>query len=291
MCLYVVIDRWGRKSMTEPEDVKYPQGADRRALESGHARTIEEHERLFAAAHDKFLRHSEHKAGALNVSLGLLGVSPEQVEGAAAEQYAAGRDYVRGIHLAPEPPPSGHNPVRYAPYDFSWSGINCGGINACKTYGPDRVTGEIGADLFSSTAGGGSSGVYVGDWFYSQSEDTWSVSVQAYVWGVGYVASAFGYAAAYAGLQLFVRDHSNGNTYTTTTDIYNKSADGFGFDITEFDSTTVSVLSYIPVHANTWYEVWGGAVQHAYAGGIVADAVSNFDMYVSPIAASGIVIF
>jgi hypothetical protein len=236
------------------------------------------------------LRDSEYKASALNASLGLLGFSREQVGRAVAEQYAASRDYVRGIELSPKPPPSGHNPVRYPPYDFSWAGLNCGGIDACKLYGPDRASGEVGADLFTSTAGGASSGAYVGDWFYSQSEDTWSVSVQAYVWGAGYVASAFGYAAAYAGLQLFVRDDSTGDTYATTTDIYNKSADGFGFDITRFNGNTISALSYIQVHANRWYEVWGGAVQHAYAGGIVADAVSNFDMYVSPIAAEGIII-
>jgi hypothetical protein len=277
--------------MTEHEGVKYPEGADRRVLESGHARAIEEHERRFAAAHDEFLRDSEHKASALNASFELLGFSRERFESAVAEQYAASRDYVRGIRLSPEPPPSGHNPVRYPPYDFSWSGLNCGGIDLCKLYGPDAASGEIGADLFTSTAGGASSGAYVGDWFYSQSEDTWSVSVQAYVWGAGYVASAFGYAAAYAGLQLFVRDHSTGDVYVTTTDIYNKSADGFGFDITRSNGNVISALSYIPVHANSWYEVWGGAVQHAYAGGIVADAVSNFDMYVSPIAAGGFVIF
>jgi hypothetical protein len=276
--------------MAEHEDVKYPPGADRKLLESGHARSIEEHEARFAAAHHRFVRASEYKASALNASLELLGFSRERVESAVGEQYAASRDYVRRIKLSPKPPRSGHNPVRYAPYDFSWSGENCGGINACSNYGPNAASGEIGADLFSSTAGGASSGVYVGDWFYSQSEDTWSVSVQAYVWGAGYVASAFGYASAYAGLQLFVRDHSTGDVYVTTTDIYNKSADGFGFDITRFDGNLISALYYVPVHANSWYEIWGGAVQHAYAGGIVADAVSNFDMYVSPIAASGIII-
>jgi hypothetical protein len=153
---------------------------------------------------------------------------------------------VRGTQLSPEPPPSGHNPVRYPPYDFSWSGINCDGIDACKLYGPDKNTGEVGADLFTSTAGGASSGAYVGDWFYSQSEETWGVSVQAYVWGAGYVASAFGYAAAYAGLRLFVRDDSTGNVYAATTDIYNKSADGFGFDITRFHGNVISALLTSP---------------------------------------------
>jgi hypothetical protein len=232
--------------MTEHEGVTYPEGFDRRVLESGHARAIEEHERRFAAAHDEFLRDSEHKASALNASFELLGFSREQVESAVAEQYAASRDYVRGTQLSPEPPPSGHNPVHYPPYDFSWSGINCDGIDACKLYGPDKNAGEVGADLFTSTAGGASSGAYVGDWFYSQSEETWGVSVQAYVWGAGYVASAFGYAAAYAGLRLFVRDDSTGNVYAATTDIYNKSAYGFGFDITRFHGNVISALLTSP---------------------------------------------
>lgn len=277
--------------MAARKGVRYPEGADRRVLESGHARSIKELERRFAAAHEKFLRDSKHKARALGASSALLGFSPKQVQSAVGKQYASSRDYVRGTKLSPKRPVRGHNPVRYAPYDFSWSGKNCGGIDFCKIYGPNAATGEVGADLFSSTAGGGASGAYVGDWFFSQSEDTWSVSVQANVWGIGYTAAAFGYASTYAGLQLFVRDDSTGDVYVTTTDVYNYSADGFGFDITRFDGDIVSAVSYIPVHANAWYEVWGGAVQHAYAGGVVADAVSNFDMYVSPIAASGIVIF
>lgn len=276
--------------MAEHEDVSYPQGADKRSLETGHARSIEEHEARFAAAHHRFLRESELKGHALKASLEVLNPDRKHIEATVGEEYAAGRDYVRRLKLSPKPPTPRHNPVRYPPYDFSWSGINCGGIDACKLYGPNKSSGEIGADLFTSTAGGASSGAYVGDWFYSQSEDTWSVSLQAYVWGAGYVASAFGYAAAYAGLQLFVRDHSTGDVYVTTTDVYNKSADGFGFDITRFDGNLVSALYYVPVHANSWYEVWGGAVQHAYAGGVVADAVTNFDMYISPIAASGIII-
>lgn len=276
--------------MTKHEDVKYPQGADRKLLESGHARSLEEHKRRFEAGHETFLHESKLKANALNSSLELLGVDRNQVKASVGDHYAAGREYVRGVKLSPKRPPSEHNPVRYPPYDFSWSGMNCGGIDLCKLYGPNAASGEIGADMGIIEAGGASSGAYVGDWFYSQSNETWSVSVQAYVWGIGYVASAFGYAAAYAGLQLFVRNHSTGDVFVTTTDIYNKSADGFGFDITRTNGKLVSALYYVPAQANTWYEIWGGAVQHAYAGGVVADAVTNFDMYVSPIAASGLII-
>jgi hypothetical protein len=116
------------------------------------------------------------------------------------------------------------------------------------------------------------------------------VSVQANVWGIGLVEAAFGYASAYAGLQLFVREVSTGETFVITTDKYNKSADGFGFDRTNVDAYYSAHLD-VPVRANTWYQVWGGAVQHAYAGGVVAGAVTNFDMFIAPIVASGIVIF
>jgi len=277
--------------VTDNEQTRYPRGADQQLLESEHRRAIEEHERRFREDHEAFLRNSELKAQALNPVIDLLGATREEVESAVAEQYRANRDLVRRIQLPPFEPPTGHNPTRYPPYDFSWSGINCGGIDACQLYGPNAATGEVGADLFTSTAGGASSGAYVGDWFYSQSEDTWAASVQAYVYGVGYIAAAFGYASAYAGLQLFIRDHSTGDVYVTTTDIYNKSADVFGFDVTQFNGQTYTAFRSIPVHANAWYEVWGGAVQHAYAGGAAADALSSFGMWISPIAANSFIIF
>ena len=114
--------------------------------------------------------------------------------------------------------------------------------------------------------------------------------VGANVWGRAAVGAAFGYANAYAGLQVFVRDDSTDETFVTTSDIYNNSAYGFGFDITNVNSYYTAGLS-IPVHANTWYEVWGGAVQHAYAAGVVAGAASNFDIFIGPIFAGEIVIF
>jgi hypothetical protein len=217
-------------------------------------------------------------------------VDRDQVKRAVGKQFASNFAYVRKTGRPPKRRPlRGHNPARYAPYDFSWSGRNCGGIAICSTRGPNQATGEVGLDLGTIEAGGAAGGAYVGDWFFSQSEDIWSVSVQASVWGIGLVEAAFGYANAYAGLQLFVRDDSTDETFVQTSDIYNKSADGFGFDWTNVDAY-YSAGTVIAVHANTWYEVWGGAVQHAYAGGVAAGAVTNFDMFIGPIYASGTVI-
>jgi len=269
--------------------VRYPAGADRKLLKSAHARTIKELETRFAAAHKTFLRGSELKARTIDKSMALLDVDRDQVKRAVEKQFASNFAFVRKSRRPPKRPLRGHNPARYAPYDFSWSGKNCGGIAICSTYGPNQATGSVGHDLGTIEAGEAAGGAYVGDWFFSQSEDIWSVSVQARVWGIGLVEAAFGYANAYAGLQLFVRDDSTDETFVQTSDIYNNSADGFGFDFTNVDAYYSAQL-YIPVHANTWYEVWGGAVQHAYAGGAVAGAASNFDIFIGPISAGGIVI-
>jgi hypothetical protein len=277
--------------MAARRGVTYPAGADRKLLKTAHARTIKELEKRFAAAHKTFLRNSGLKARAIDKSMALLNVDRDQVKRAVGKQFASNFADARKTGRPPKRPLlRGHNPARYAPYDFSWSGRNCGGIAICKTYGPNASDGEVGLDLGIIEEGGAAGGAYVGDWFFSQTEDTWNVSVQANVWGIGLVEAAFGYASAYAGLQLFVREDPSGETFVITTDIYNKSADGFGFDWTNVDAYYSAQLD-VPVRANTWYEVWGGAVQHAYAGGVAAGAVTNFDMFIAPIVASGIVIF
>lgn len=285
----------GGNPMTEHEGVNYPDGADRGILEAGHARTLEEFDRRFAAQRDEFRNNSEHKANVLNPALEALGLSREQIEHKFTDQSAAAiRDHARNIQLSPEMPPTGHNPVRYPPYDFQWSGTHHFNIAGDGLIGPDRATGKVGAKLIATTTplgGAATTVVYVGDWFYSQSETTWNVAVQAHVTGVGHVWGAGGFSSAYAGLRLFVRDHSTGKVWEKHTDIYNNSVDLFGYDLTEFHGDIVSAAAYIPVHANTWYEVWGGAVQKAWAAGMLADAFSWFIMYVSPVYASEPVLF
>jgi hypothetical protein len=230
--------------MTEHEGVNYPDGADRGILESGHARTLEELDRRFAAQRDEFRSNSEQKANVLNGALDALGLSREQIERAFTDRAAAIRDQIRSIQLSPEIPPSGHNPARYPPYDFHWSGTDHFLAAGDGYIGPDRATGKVGAKLIASTtplAGAITTDVYVGDWFYSQSETTWNVAVQAHVTGVGHVRAAGGLSSAYAGLRLFVRDHSTGKVWETHTDIYSNSVDYFfGYDRTDFHGKIVS---------------------------------------------------
>jgi hypothetical protein len=145
--------------------VRYPAGADRKLLKSAHARTIKELETRFAATHKTFLRHSELKARTLDKSMALLDVDRDQVKRAVGKQFASNFAYVRKTRRPPKRPLRGHNPARTAPYDFSWSGKNCGGIDICRTYGPNQATGEVGLDFHIIEAGGASGGAYVGDFF------------------------------------------------------------------------------------------------------------------------------
>jgi hypothetical protein len=59
-------------------------------------------------------------------------------------------------------------------------------------------------------------------------------------------------ASAYAGLQLFVRDDSTGDVYVTTTDVYNDSADGFGFNITPIEGNLDSRVPFRVRAENDW---------------------------------------
>ena len=121
----------------------------------------------------------------------------------------------------------------------------------------------------------------VGFWFYSSGEGSLNITSYATVWGRGYVFSGlFGYASAYAGLRLVVYGPGTANPSIATTDIYNNWG-VLEFDITSFDWVTFSVSLSVPAQPG-WYFAWTDAVQSAYAGGI-ADAVSNFDMYVGPV--------
>jgi hypothetical protein len=66
--------------MAAHKGVRYPEGADRKLLESAHTRSIKELERRFAAANETFRRNSERKASALRSSLALLGVDRKRVQ-------------------------------------------------------------------------------------------------------------------------------------------------------------------------------------------------------------------
>src|SRR5215216_1783520 len=72
----------------------------------------------------------------------------------------------RGRRSGRPPVIRGHNPVRYAPFDFQWDALNAGGIGASHLYGTNANTGNVGADLRAIVGYGASAASAVGFWYY-----------------------------------------------------------------------------------------------------------------------------
>lgn len=264
------------------EKIVFPKGADPALLKEFHRRAIADLGNRSKEAHAAFLRNAELKSKALTSVVDTLGIKRREVEQAALQKRKQLREQVRRAKPTGFKPFAEHNPARYAPFDFSWPYINCGGITACSLYGPSTGSGQIGADLAVFNGGGASAASAVGFWYYAQHGGTLYVTVQASVWGRGYVYSAlFGYASAWCALRTYVYRYSPFTSWSASADIYNDWG-VVEFDIRSFDWETRSVSIAVPVVAGNWYEIWGAAYQSAYAGGI-ADSVSNFDMYVGPV--------
>jgi hypothetical protein len=262
----------------------FPEGADRKLLQGLQRKALAERKRLFQDEHKKFLEEAEMKAKVLEPITSKLAISRREIESLMSEQRAKMKKLLSGAKPGAIKPLKGDNPVRYAPYDMPWSSISCGGITYCHLYGPKPATGEAGASLGIFNGGGASSVASNGFWYYAQQNGTLYLTIQALVWGRGYVFSGlFGYASAYAGLRAYVERYSSDfTTFKATSNIY----DNWGvleFDIRTFDWVNRSVSLTLPVRRNTWYAIWADMVQSAYAGGI-ADSVSNFDMYVGPVS-------
>ena len=264
---------------------KMPEGIDLEFLKNLQKRGDAAREKETKAAYQALLQKAYIHQQGLDPVIEQLGVDEQKIQEAASVKREGLQQQMNQRKPSPFTPRKGHNSARYAPFDFQWDSINCGGITSCSLYGPDAESGIVGADLASYNAGGGYSNSGVGFWYNSPTDGTMSVDVQASVWGVGYVYSAlFGYAEAYTGLRVYVEEYLDGNlsqVYQATTDIY-KDSGILVLNITEFNWETKDVRISVPVQANAWYAIWGNAVQDAYAGGI-ADAVSNFEMYMGPI--------
>jgi hypothetical protein len=265
-----------------PEKILFPQHADLASLKKFHRRVTTDLGNRSKAAHAAFLREAALKAKALAPVVNTIGARRRAVEQAALPKRRQLRDLVRRGKPTPFKPLREHNPARYAPFDFSWPYINCGGITACSLYGPNSGSGQIGADLGVFNGGGAGAASAVGFWHYAQYSGTLHVTVQASVWGRGYVYSAlFGYASAWCALRTYVYRYAPFTSWMASADIYNDWG-VVEFDVRYFNWESRSVSISVPVVAGNWYEIWGAAYQSAYAGGI-ADSVSNFDMYVGPI--------
>jgi hypothetical protein len=264
-------------------DVVFPPYSDVKFLKSLHKKATQEREKKAREDHQAFLRDSRMKERAMAPLVKQLGLSRDDMERTFDEE----RKQQQALAKAKPPPPpviTGHNPVRFAPFDMPWSYASWGGISVAFLRGPNAASGEIGADMGIFNGGGASTVASVGFWYYGQQEGTLYITTQALVWGRAYIfAGLFGYASAYAGLRVYVERYSaDFTTFSGTTDIYN-NAGFFTLDIRSFDWVTRTASVVIPVRANTWYAIWTDAVQSAYAGGL-ADSVSNFDMYVGPVS-------
>ena len=273
----------GMTMASENSQIAYPQGADLEPLRSLQRRSALDRERRFLEDHDNFIRKASQAEQGLRSLADLSGIKQENAAQALAERRKQMHEFLRQQQPGQVEPLKGHNPAQYAPYPLTWNSITCGGITYCSLRGPNGSTGEEGADLGIFNGGGASSVTSVGFWYFAQEAGTLYISVQALVWGWGYVFSGlFGYANAYCGLRAYVEQYSPTFTvYTAMTDIYNNGG-VLVVDATNFNWVVRSASIAVPLVPQTWYAIWADDVQHAYAGGI-ADSVSNFDMYIGPI--------
>ena len=259
-----------------------PEGSDRAILRRLNARATTQLGALAAAEHREIERNANLQQKGLVPLLNAMDIDRPAVEKAAATVRAANRRRFSAERPGRFEPLKGPNPTRYAPFDFTWSWISGGGLNITRQYGPNARTGETGYSIGIFNGGSLSTQSAVGFWYYATANGTLRVVANATVWGRAYIFSGlFGYASAYAGLRVWVQPYSPFQTYRATTPIYDNSG-VLEFDIRYFDYVNRTVSISVPARRNTWYAIWGGAVQSAGAGG-VADAVSNFQMHVGPI--------
>ena len=271
------------KMASASDQTAFPQGADHEMLRSFQRRSALDRERQFMDEHDSYIRKAKQAEQGLTPIADLSGIKRDEAAKVLVERRKQMQEFLRQQVPTSVEPLTGHNPAKYAPYPLTWSAINCGGITYCTLRGPNGSSGEEGADLAIFNGGGASSVASVGFWYYAQEAGTLYISVQALVWGWGYVFSGlFGYANAYCGLRAYVEQYSSPfKVYTATTGIYDNGG-VLVVDATNFNWVTRSASLAVPLVPQTWYAIWADDVQHAYAGGL-ADSVSNFDFYVGPI--------
>jgi hypothetical protein len=264
------------------EHVTYPEGADQALLKRFAKKAMLVREKCFKRSHDALLRRA--KAFAKRVDLN------EDVTKAIADQ----RRLVEKLRREKPPkfvPLKGHNPARYAPFEWSSSFIDCGVPrpgDACELRGPDPTTGEIGATLYkrarlSDFSDASSAISSVGFWYYPSASGTLSVTAQAYISGLAHAL----YGETYAGLAVSVEAGfpSMQCPLQSITDIFRSTVTPwedlnlfFGY-LPTWEGRTVSIVT--PVQRYHWYLITVSALQH-----VISWASSDFDMYVGPISYS-----
>lgn len=271
------------RTTSYPAKIVYPAGADASLLRRLRRKAFENRVKMLEAEHAEFVRNAKLQEQGLQPLLKVLKVDRASIAKAVAAVRKSNRTRFSREKAPLFKPLSAHNPTRYAPFDMPWTHVSGGGLTGLRQYGPDLNTGETGFSIGIWNGGSLSTVSSVGFWYYPNSDATLHVNLNASVWGRAYVYSALlGYASAYAGLRLYIERYSSDfHVHKATSDIY----DNWGvleLDARKFDWVSRSVSISLPARRNTWYAIWADAVQRASAGGI-ADAVSNFCMYMGPV--------
>lgn len=261
----------------------YPNGADLKLLKRLEKKREAERTAVAKAEHAAFERHLKEGLRDSSPFAKAFGLDREVLVRQVSARRKAHQKALAKLKAPEIQPLKAHNPTRYAPFDLPWSWVSGGGITALTPYGPNVNTGRTGYSIAIFNGGSVSTVSSVGFWYYAGESGSLHITLNANIWGRAFVYSAlFGYASAYAGLRVWVeRNASDFRTWSATTPIYNNNG-VVEFDLREFNWVTRTVSITVPVRARTWYSIWGDAVQSAGAGGI-ADAVSNFSMYMGPV--------
>jgi hypothetical protein len=224
----------------------------RRDLQKALLAILEAQRAAFADEHRLLARDAQWRRRAALLGAPKRPITSGATRASVATERSSLIKEVTSRSAAPLEPRMGHNPVRYAPFDFTVSQLEPSPLPSAVSptlFGPDAATGQIGSILglgeSDAEAMTLSSRVGVG---YTQlvTRGTYLVVAQAGLRGSVYIDTLgqSQYAEAYAGLRLSVTASyiSRGNLVTTgrvqvTTDIAFLSAPAGVLDSRTFGST------------------------------------------------------
>lgn len=264
------------------QQLRMPDSADRDLLRRFRRASVKQLEREFRNEQREYLRAQRLNHQAANAMVAPLQINRTEAKASLSEfekSLERSRKHKRRAKVAIM---RGHNPARYAPFDFQWDVLSTGGIGSSKLYGTSAATGRVGADLRAAVGYGGSAASAVGLWYYAQQSGTLFASAQAFISGTGRAFAFLGYAHASVYLRVYVQRWRPATSIYASTEIFDRSAYGVGGDNSYWDNELKSVSISTHTEAGNWYAIWGGLWQSAYAGGI-SGAISDAEGFVGPL--------
>jgi hypothetical protein len=281
--------------MRPEAQMTFPKGADRRLLERFARKSLAEREKRFNRCQKDLLLPETSLEQRVDLD--------EKAQKAFADLQ---RRLKREFSSRPKPPKfvplKGHNPARYAPFEYQTSFIDCGGegpFDSCVLRGPNKITGQIGANLQNFAAAADPTDLLtamctVGFWFFAPESGTLRVTAQVFLNGRAKTTTFLSAVlnpptgVAYAGVEVCVEEFNPVHSLSqSVTDIFRSRLSGLTLTDSPFilvnraefpcwEARTVSVFK--PVRQFEWYLVTVSALQH-----VIRNGVSDFDMFVGPV--------